>query len=274
MSKVAAIQMVSGADVADNLRQAAALIEQAAAMGAGLAVLPENFALFQTSAMLDAGREEVENQRIRNFLQEQASRHRIWLVGGSTPCAARPDGSRIEARVRSSCWVVDDEGNPRGRYDKIHLFDVDVADGHGQYRESTVFEPGEDILTLDTPWGRLGVAICYDLRFPELFRRFQEQAVDLVALPAAFTRVTGAAHWHVLLRARAIENQFFLIAANQGGRHSPSRETYGHSLVLDPWGRVLAELPEGAGVVVSELDPEVLREVRQRMPVHQHRRIF
>lgn len=273
MVQVAAIQMVSGQELGANLAQAGDLIARAAAAGARLAVLPENFALFDTQQMLAAGREEASHHPVRNFLCEQAARHGIWLVGGSTPYALRPDGSAIDQRVRSTCWVVADDGRIAGRYDKIHLFDVEIADRQGQYQESRIFEPGESLLVVPTPWGRLGVAICYDLRFPELFRALQSQDVDMVALPAAFTQVTGAAHWHVLLRARAIENQCFLIAAGQGGQHTASRETYGHSLVIDPWGEILAEHEREAGLAVAALDFERLADVRRRMPVAQHRRL-
>ena len=273
MARLAAIQMVSGNDLDDNLKQAASLLQQAAEQGAQLAVLPENFALFATDQTLAFGQREARQQEVLGFLRAQAAQHGLWIVGGSIPTGSRPDGSLIDGKVRSTCWVIDATGEIAGRYDKIHLFDVQVADGHGQYLESKWFEAGDSLLILDTPFGRLGVAICYDLRFPELFRQMQTAEVDLVALPAAFTQVTGAAHWHVLLRARAIENQFYLVAADQGGKHSERRETYSHSLILDPWGDVLSECPTGPGVVLADLDPDRLSQIRQRMPVRDHRRL-
>lgn len=273
MIRVAAIQMVSGGNLEANLGQARELIGQAAEQGAKLVVLPENFALFDTSAMQEAGRREAEQGVVQSFLSQQARDHGVWLLGGSTPCAQRPDGQLLEERVRSTCWVFDDQGQVVGRYDKIHLFDVEVEDGHGRYCESQIFEPGEEPLLVETPWGKLGVAICYDLRFPELFRHLRELGAEMIALPAAFTQVTGEAHWHVLLRARAIENQCFVIASGQGGWHSERRQTYGHSLIIDPWGLVLAEHDTGPGVVVADLQPARLEEVRRRMPVQQHRRL-
>lgn len=273
MTKVASIQMVSGGNMAENLEQARTLIGKAAAQGARLVVLPENFALFDTAAMLEAGRQEAEQGIVQAFLGQQARDHGIWIVGGSTPCARRPGGSLIADRVRSTCWVLNDQGQLAGRYDKIHLFDVEVQDGHGRYCESQVFEPGDEPFLVETPWGRLGVAICYDLRFPELFRLLREQGAEFIALPAAFTQVTGEAHWHVLLRARAIENQCFLIASGQGGWHSERRQTYGHSMVIDPWGVILAEKDTGPGVVVADLDLARLEDIRRRMPVQQHRRL-
>lgn len=273
MTRVASIQMVSGGNLQANLEQARQFISYAAQQGAKLVVLPENFALFDTAAMRDAGREEAERETVRAFLSQQARTHGVWLVGGSVPCAQRPDGQRLADRARSTCWVFDHQGEVVGRYDKIHLFDVEVQDGHGRYCESEVFEPGDQPLVVDTPWGKLGVAICYDLRFPELFRLLRDQGAELIALPAAFTQVTGEAHWHVLLRARAIENQCFVIASGQGGRHSERRQTYGHSLVIDPWGHILAEQATGPGVVVADLQWERLEEVRRQMPVQQHRRL-
>src|SRR5690606_33879595 len=216
MPRVASIQMVSGGNLAANLDQAQALISQAAQQGAKLVVLPENFALFDTAAMLEAGRKEAERGTVQAFLSRQARTHGVWLVGGSTPCARRPDGQPLAERARSTCWVFDSQGEIVGRYDKIHLFDVEVQDGHGRYCVSQVFEPGDQPLVVDTPWGKLGVAICYDLRFPELFRLLRDQGAELIGLPAAFTQVTGEAHWHVLLRARAIENQCFVIASEIG----------------------------------------------------------
>lgn len=273
-NRVAAIQMVSGADVDRNLEEARQLLVQAAGMGARVAVLPENFAVLSTRKMLECGRLEIGTEGpVLSFLAEQAAALGIWIVGGSVPVATRPDGSRIEDRVRASCVVFDDTGRQVARYDKIHLFDAVVEDAQGQYRESDTFEPGEEVVVVDTPAGRLGLAICYDLRFPELFRKLREQGAQWVTLPSAFTWTTGDAHWHALIRARAIENQVWLVAPGQGGYNSERRRTYGHSLVADPWGRILSELDEGPGIVTAELDMDRLEEIRTRMPVWDHRKL-
>lgn len=273
--KVAAIQMVSGEGLDDNLRDATALLESAARAGVRIAVLPENFAVLKTDQMLLQGTRESEGAgEIRDFLAAQARRLGLWVVGGSMPLAYRPDGRAVPGRVRASCLVVNDQGQEVARYDKIHLFDAMVEDAHGQYRESDTFEPGEQLITVDTPAGVLGLAICYDLRFPELFRGLRERGADWVALPSAFTYMTGAAHWQALIRARAIENQVWMVAAGQGGQNSPRRKTYGHSMVVDPWGSVVAErADEGSGWVAAELDRTRLEDVRQRMPVWEHRRL-
>lgn len=271
---VAAIQMVSTRDIDDNLDQAALLLARAAEQGARVAVLPENFAVLDTANMpVHGGREVTAEGPIRRFLAEQARKHGLWIVGGSLPIAARPDGSPIQHRVRASCVVVNDNGEEVARYDKIHLFDAMVEDSQGQYRESDTFEPGEALVTVDTPVGRLGLSICYDLRFPELFRQLRERDVDWITLPSAFTWHTGDAHWHPLVRARAIENQVWMVAPGQGGQNSERRRTYGHSMIVDPWGKVVKELVEGAGVVMADLDGEYLQEVRTRMPVWTHRRL-
>lgn len=271
---VAAIQMVSGRDTDANLKEASHCLEEAARRGCRVAVLPENFAVLATSDMLACGQREAgETPVIRRFLSEQAQRLGLWIVGGSLPLAVRPDGTRLRDRVRASCLVYDDRGQEVARYDKIHLFDARVDDAHGQYRESDTFEPGDQVVTVDTPLGRLGLAICYDLRFPELFRALRAQGAEWVCLPSAFTMQTGEAHWHALIRARAIENQIWVVAAGQGGENSERRVTYGHSLVCDPWGKVVAELEQGPGIVTAALERERLQQVRANMPVWEHRRL-
>lgn len=273
-SRVAAIQMVSGSDIEANLDEARSLLKRASADGARVAVLPENFAVLATGQMVDCGVTEAGSSPvIREFLAEQAQQLGIWIVGGSLPIANRPDGVAVDGRVRAACLVFDDQGSEVARYDKIHLFDAMVEDAHGQYRESDTFEPGDQVVTVETPAGKLGLAICYDLRFPELFRALREQGAEWVCLPSAFTWQTGDAHWHPLIRARAIENQLWVVAAGQGGQNSERRRTYGHSLICDPWGKVVAERAEGSGVVTAELDLEQLRGLRQRMPVWEHRRL-
>ncbi len=272
--RVAAIQMVSTHDIAENLREASRLLKAAADSGARIAVLPENFAVLATRQMVGCGRRESSDEKlIRPFLAGQAKELGIWIVGGSMPLATRPDGSSVPEHVRATCLVYNDQGEEVGRYDKIHLFDATVEDAQGQYRESDTFEPGEDVVVIDTPAGKLGLAICYDLRFPELFRKLREQGAEWVSLPSAFTWQTGDAHWHALLRARAIENQVWIVAPGQGGQNSERRRTYGHSLVVDPWGRVVSEIDEGPGHVLGDLDLDLVKDVRMRMPVWEHRRL-
>lgn len=272
---VAALQMVSGHQLQDNLQAAAALLQQAAQAGVKVAVLPENFAVLASDQMLVCGQQEAGNQSIiRAFLAQQAKTLKLWIVGGSLPLALRPDGSVIADRVRASCLVFNDMGDEVARYDKIHLFDAQVDDAHGQYRESDIFEAGDQVVTVDTPAGRLGLAVCYDLRFPELFRALRDKGADWVCLPSAFTWKTGNAHWHPLIRARAIENQLYVVAAGQGGHNSSQRRTYGHSLICDPWGSVVAEVSDdGPGMVTAALDKHRLDQLRQQMPVWSHRRL-
>lgn len=273
-NRVAGIQMVSGDDIDRNLEDARRLLAQAAGLGARVAVLPENFAVMSTSKMVECGRREGKSGApVQTFLAEQAAALGLWIVGGSLPIGTRPDGSEIADHVRAACVVFNDQGQQVARYDKVHLFDATVEDAQGQYRESDTFEPGDDIVVVDTPAGRLGLSICYDLRFPELFRKLRERGAEWVTVPSAFTWTTGDAHWHALIRARAIENQLWVVAPGQGGYHSERRRTYGHSLVADPWGRILTELGEGPGVVTAELDHDRLTEIRTRMPVWEHRRL-
>ncbi len=268
MSIMAAIQMVSGPSVADNLAVAAELLAQAADQGAQLAVLPENFALMDRQEEGKLAVSEAEGDGpIQAFLAEQADRHRLWLVGGTIPLRVAGD----ERRVYAACLLYDDHGRPVARYDKVHLFDVQVVGSAERYAESATIAPGHRYVVADTPFGRLGLAVCYDLRFPEQFRTMVGHGMEILALPAAFTATTGAAHWDVLLRARAIENQCYVIAAAQGGRHANGRETYGDSLIADPWGGVLQRLPQGPGVVLAEWNREHLENVRRQFPALTHR---
>ncbi|MCF7981452.1 MAG: carbon-nitrogen hydrolase family protein [Pseudomonadales bacterium] len=275
MTCIAAIQMVSGDQVETNLNIAQDLVREATEQGAQLVVLPENFALLSTAKLQQAGEREVSSSGpIRHFVSNLARDYKVWIVAGSIPVAARPDGHVLDSRVRAACFVFDDQGREVSRYDKIHLFDVDVADSYGSYRESDSIEPGELVQLVETPFGRIGLSICYDLRFPELFRLLLDKGVEIITVPSAFTAVTGAAHWEVLLRARAIENLCYAVGANQGGRHSKSRETFGHSMIIDPWGRVLAKKEKDAGIVLAKINLDYLKEVRARMPVAQHRRLW
>lgn len=270
-ASIAALQMTSGDDLQHNLTRAIELMREAADQGAGLVVLPENFALF------GAGKHRQTAEQlpfILNTLAEAAQSLSLWIVAGTLPCAKRPDGSLIEdGRVRPSSFVIDASGELKGRYDKIHLFDVDVADAQGSYRESATFEPGTGVEVVDTPFGKLGLTVCYDLRFPELFRALVNKGAEIITVPAAFTYVTGEAHWQTLLKARAIENLCYVIGSGQVGQHNPQRKTWGHSQIISPWGNVLAELTQAQpGVVSAHCDLNELHALRNRMPVLNHRR--
>ncbi len=268
--KVAAIQMASSPSVSANLLTARRLIQEAVEeSGANLVVLPENFAFMgqEDRDLLDL-REDEGRGPLQDFLVEMAARHRIWLVGGTLPLTAtNPE------RVRATCLVYNDRGERVARYDKIHLFDVNLLETGERYEESATIEPGNTTVVLDTPFGRLGLSVCYDLRFPELFREMLDAGMEIMALPASFTAITGKAHWEVLVRARAIENLCYVVAAAQGGYHRNGRKTHGHSMVVDPWGTVLAQVPRGAGHVCCPLDVEFLSSVRRNFPAIDHRRL-
>jgi predicted amidohydrolase len=261
--RVAAIQMASGPSVAANLSEAEMLLEMAARQGAKLAVLPEYFAIM---GMRDTDKVEVREVDgkgpIQRFLAEQAKLHDMWIVGGSVPLACdSPD------KVFNSCLVYDNKGKRVARYDKIHLFGLQM--GMEQYQEERTIQPGKQVVVLDTPFGRLGLSICYDLRFPELYRAMHP--VDLIVVPSAFTETTGKAHWEVLVRARAIENLAYVIAAGQGGYHLNGRETHGNSMIVDPWGVVLDRLPRGSGLVIANINPEYQQRLRDSLPALLHR---
>ena len=269
---LAVIQMVSQADVLDNLAQARQLLEQAAAQGARLAVLPENFAAMGRRDLAALGRAEARGEGpILPFLQQSARELGLWIVAGTLPLP--PDG-QPDAKPHACSLLLDAQGQRVARYDKLHLFDVDVSDSHGRYRESDDYAFGEHVVVVDTPVGRLGLSVCYDLRFAELYSAMRDAGAELISAPAAFTAVTGAAHWQVLTRARAIETQCYVLAAGQGGAHPGGRETFGHSALVDPWGCVLAELPAGPGVLLAERDAQAQAAIRQRMPVSRHKRFF
>jgi nitrilase len=263
--------MNSGPDVDANLELAGHLLAEASADGCRLAVLPENFALMPRRGRDKANiAEQAGDGPIQSFLAEAARNHGLWIVGGSMPVVS-PD---IEnERVYGGCPVFDEGGQLRGLYRKIHLFDVDLVENGESYRESHSMYPGDEPVTVDTPAGCLGLTICYDLRFPELYRRLVDDGATLFTVPAAFTATTGAAHWHTLLRARAIENLAYVIAPGQYGRHPDDRATYGHSLICDPWGRILAEEPEGNCVVAAELDPQLPGKLRREFPALSNRRL-
>ena len=269
MSFVAAIQMASGPNVTANLEEVERLIKTAVQQEAELVVLPENFAIMGLSEADKVAIAEVPGEGpIQHFLSQQASRHGIWIVGGTIPIESSSMG-----KVYSASLLYDSHGDMIARYDKIHLFDVVLKDGSESYNESETIEPGDDVVVVDTPFGKLGMAICYDLRFPELFRAMADVGMEICVLPSAFTSITGRAHWESLLRARAIENLCYIIAPDQGGYHKNGRETYGDSMIIDPWGVVLNRLPHGTGVVVSDIDLEKLRKTRKNFPALQHKRL-
>lgn len=266
MSKVAAIQMASGPNVKANLAEAEKLIKIAVQQEAELVVLPENFSIMgmaETDKVKIA--EDVGSGLLQDYLKEQARKHNIWLVGGTVPIRSSESG-----KVFAACLLFNSQGELVTRYDKIHLFDVNVE--NESYTESETITPGDKIVVADTPFGRLGLAVCYDLRFPELFRAMIDLDMEICALPSAFTSLTGRAHWESLLRSRAIENLSYMIAADQGGYHVGGRETYGDSMIVDPWGRVLNRLPHGTGVVVADIDVAKLVHTRKMFPALNHKR--
>ena len=278
--RVAAIQMVSTANVAQNLKSAARLISQAADEGASLVLLPEVFAVLEGGPMRQYAEKEGDpGGLIQGFLAQQAQQHQLVLVGGTIPLLTRPDkngklGDKIgDGRVRTASLVYDAQGNQIARYDKIHLFDVKINDQQAQYSESRSYEAGDEVVCVKTELGMLGLSVCYDMRFPELYRELFRRGAEIVTVPAAFTKVTGQAHWEVLLRARAIENQCYILAAGQGGRHSETRETWGHSMLIDPWGEIIAEIQQGEGVAIADIDLQALADIRRRMPIREHLRI-
>lgn len=267
---VALLQMVSTNTVADNLQQAEVLLTEAAKQGAVMAVLPENFALLDTANLRGLAESGLED--VVQFLCRQAVEQGLWIVAGSLPMITTPQGGDVPApHVRSVCLVIDALGHIRARYDKVHLFDVEVTDAQGSYCESDSVDPGDELVVVDTPLGTLGLTICYDLRFPEQYQRLRDAGAELIVVPSAFTYVTGEAHWEVLLRARAVENQVYMLGVNQGGEHSPARKTWGHSMVVDPWGRVIAGCEMGSGVVLAMIDLDELADLRKKMPVQKHR---
>ncbi|MDP2792791.1 MAG: carbon-nitrogen hydrolase family protein [Sulfurisoma sp.] len=261
--RVAAVQMISGPEVSANLATAARLIAEASAQGAQLVALPEYFPLIgATDADRLAARERNGAGPIQDFLAETAQRHGVWLIGGSIPTFAVDP-----AKLHNTCLVFDAAGRQVARYDKIHLFGFQNSEE--RYDEAAAIEAGDMPTAFDTPWGRVGLGICYDLRFPELFRCLGD--MDLLILPAAFTDTTGRAHWELLLRARAVENQCYVVAAAQGGQHPNGRVTHGNSMIVDPWGDILARLLKGEGVASAELSSTRLAEVRTSLPALQHR---
>jgi len=266
--RVALIQMRSGRSPTANLDAAAKLIGEAKAGGADYVQTPEmtNILEARRDALMTAIKPQHDDPSLAAF-RDLARQHRLWLHIGSLALKTSPD------RAVNRGFLIDQQGEIAAHYDKIHMFDVDLPNGE-TYRESRTYTPGEDAVTANLPWGRLGLTICYDLRFPALYRALAETGSIFLAIPSAFTKQTGEAHWHVLNRARAIENGCFVFAAAQGGSHENGRDTFGHSLIVDPWGRVLAEGDVDPTVVIAEIDPAAVAAARARIPSLQHGRRF
>lgn len=261
--KVAAIQMASGPHVSSNLNEAERLIKLAAKAGAKLVVLPEYFAIMGLGDIDKVNVREKEGAGpIQTFLSKMAKKHKIWLIGGSVPLE-----SHYLNKVFNSCLVYDELGKQVARYDKIHLFGLDLGNEH--YHEENTIVSGDSVQVVDTPFGKIGLSICYDLRFPELYRAMGN--VDMIVVPSAFTETTGKAHWETLIRARAIENLCYVIAPAQGGYHLSGRETHGNSMIVDPWGVVLDRLPRGSGVVMANINPHYQQSLRKSLPALSHR---
>jgi len=269
MTTVCAIQMNSGHDVDDNLAAAEKLLAEAAQQGSKITVLPEMFAVMgaQETAKV-AIREPLGEGKIQDFVARNAAKHGMWIVAGTIPLS-----SADKDKIFAACLVYNDQGERVAHYNKIHLFDASVNAGQEHYRESAHTLPGHDDVVVDTPWGKLGLAVCYDLRFPELFRCLLNKGAEIFAVPAAFTASTGIDHWHLLTRCRAVENLCYLIGSNQVGQHPNSRQTYGHSIIIGPWGKVLASQNDQPGIVTANIDLAHLRKLRTQMPIVQHQRI-
>ncbi len=274
MAKIAAIQMASGPNVSANLSEARRLISDAVEQGAQLIVLPENFAHMGMSEqdVLDVSEDNMSDNLdndqahypIQKILSIIAKEEKIWILGGTIPLKSSTN------KIKSASILFNDQGKVVVRYDKIHLFDMDLGDQGGAYNESTFTDAGDNIVVFDTPFGRIGMAICYDLRFPELFRGMASQGMEILLMASSFTAVTGKAHWQVLNRARAIENLCFVVSSAQGGYHVNGRETYGHSMIIDPWGGVIDQLEHGSGFVIADIDTDTLRKTRKNFPVLEH----
>src|SRR6185312_7102992 len=269
MGKVAAIQMTSSHIVADNLATAGRLLREAKDAGADIACLPENFSFI---GLHDADKLEVAETEgegaVQSFLAETARQLGMWVLGGTIVLRGDSGG-----RVANSSLLIDAAGRRVARYDKIHLFDVTIPGRDEQYRESTHVMPGRQCVIADTPVGKLGLSVCYDMRFPELYRELVLQGAEWLAMPAAFTVPTGRAHWETLLRARAIENLCYVVAPAQSGLHTSGRETYGDSLIVDYWGQVLSRLAKGSGVITADIDLAKQAETRARFPALDNRRL-
>jgi predicted amidohydrolase len=270
MPSAAVVQMTSGPSVRENLGHARDLLEKAARRGAALAALPENFPIMGAHDRDKLQVAEVDGDGpIQSWLATTSRELRIWIIGGTIPVRAHE-----EKKVSAACLVFDDTGKRVARYDKMHLFDVEIPGREESYRESASIAPGSEAVVVPTPIGKIGLAVCYDMRFPELSRQLVAQGAEVLSFPAAFTVPTGQAHWDVLLRARAIENLCYVMAPAQVGKHASGRDTYGNALIVDPWGAVLDRVSAGTGIAMAEIDRTMQKDVRERFPALRHRRIM
>lgn len=270
--KVALAQMVSGDDVEINFAHIKSEVEVAAVAGAKLVVFPENCLLMNSKKLLSLAQEIDRSPRLFQNISTLAKTHQIAIVLGSVPMLSTLPNE--VGRVRAAALSWDAQGELISRYDKIHLFDAKVSDTHGRYRESSFIAPGSDVVLTQIDEFRVGMTICYDLRFPELYQRLRSHGAEIILVPSAFTDVTGAAHWQPLLQARAIETQCYILGVNQGGQHDPTRATYGHTMAVNPWGEIMGCLEKGPGLLVVDLSLDKLEAVRDSMPVFQHRRLL
>jgi len=268
VARVAALQMTSSFMVEDNLRGLEAFFSQAREGGAALLVLPENFAFMGREAKdKQAIAEELGHGVIQDAVSVLAKRYGLWVIAGSLFL------SFSQNKVKASCLVYNEGGEQVARYDKIHLFDARVSE-HEQHQESATIEAGNEAVVVDTPVGRVGLSVCYDLRFPELYRQLVLKGANVFTVPSAFTAITGEAHWDILLRARAIENLCYVVAPNQGGVHANGRHTYGHSMILDPWGKILSQQRNGSGVIFADIDLQHLNQLRRQFPCNDHHKLM
>ena len=274
MTKIAAVQMASGTNISANLIEVSRQISNAVTAGAKLVVLPESFAIMglQDSDQVKVAEDEGIGP-IQNFLSEQAKKNKIWIIAGTVPINLESNNTEYEKKIYAACLVYDEKGEKVSRYDKIHLFDVHLEKSNETYNESETIQAGNKAVVVETPFGKIGLSICFDLRFPELFRQLVLLGAEIIVVPAAFTVSTGKAHWEVLLRARAIENLCYVIASAQGGYHVNGRETYGDSMIVDPWGVVLDRLAQGSGYVIADIDIEDINSIRKKFPVLENRKI-
>lgn len=265
MGELTAIQMVSSPDIDTNFRQIEGLLSNNPTDSPRLTVLPECFACFGDGDKRLLKLAQTNGEQILGRIKALAKQHGTWIVAGTVPVLT-DEGNKF----RACCWVVDDMGVVKARYDKIHMFDVEVEDSTGSYLESRFTEAGNTVVAIETPFGQLGIAVCYDVRFPGLFQAMPE--LDVLALPSAFTQKTGEAHWHALLKARSIEMQCYVIGANQGGVHANGRETFGNSVIYSPWGEQLTMLEKRPGVINTTMKPELISKIRKAMPIHKHKK--
>ena len=267
--RAAVVQMVSTDQIQDNLATATRLIDEACRDGAEFVLLPENFPFMgQEEQDKLAVKEPPGIGRIQNFLSQQAQLHGIWLCGGTIPLEAN-----AADKIRPASLIYNPQGKLVARYDKIHLFDVDVSESEESYRESTTFEPGSDVVVADLPIANIGMSVCYDLRFPELYRAMHKHKVNVITAPSAFTYATGEKHWENLLKTRSVENLCYVIAANQGGKHVNQRRTWGHSMIVNPWGEILACVETGPGFACADINIDELNTLRKQFPALDHRKL-